>query len=241
MAERKAPAGRSRTRSSKSAGSTQPGSAATSSGSTRPTAKRVAAKPAAKRPTAKSASSTGSRRTAGAKPSGAATAKTKTPTKPKPAAKKAPTKAARPGKAGSNGAQPNVTVDQAKEQARKYKRKAARYRNDPEKTEKLLKDAEEKARKNPGAVSARLQDLTSLMRLVRAYVRKDYREVPWETVALAIGAIAYFVSPIDLIPDFIPVAGYFDDAAVIGFVIASAANDLHNFREWEARQELNAN
>ena len=62
--------------------------------------------------------------------------------------------------------------------------------------------------------------------------------MPWETIALAIGAIAYFVSPVDLIPDFIPVAGYIDDAAVIAFVIASATNELHSFREWEARQHL---
>lgn len=124
------------------------------------------------------------------------------------------------------------------EQAKKYKSKASRYKNDPEQTEKLLKEAEEKARTNPGPISGRVQDLATLMRLVRAYYRKEYRDVPWETIALAIGAIAYFVSPIDLIPDFIPVAGYVDDAAVIAFVITSAANDLYNFREWEALQQI---
>lgn len=155
--------------------------------------------------------------------------KTRTTT---PGRKKAPAKT----KAGQKP--PAVSAAQVEEQAAKYKRKAAGYRNNPEKTEKLLKDAEEKARKNPGPISGRLQDLATLMRLVRAYFRKEYRDVPWETVALAIGAIAYFVSPIDLIPDFIPIAGYLDDAAVIGFVIASAANDLHNFREWEAAKQM---
>jgi uncharacterized membrane protein YkvA (DUF1232 family) len=92
--------------------------------------------------------------------------------------------------------------------------------------------------KNPGPISGQLQDLATLLRLVRAYFSKEYREMPWETIALAIGAIAYFVSPVDLIPDFIPVAGYVDDAAVIALVIASATNDLHNFREWEAQQQL---
>ena len=133
---------------------------------------------------------------------------------------------------------PEVTAEQIEGQAAKYRSKASAYRNDPKKTEKLLKDAEAKARKNPGPISGRLQELATLMRLIRAYMRKDYRDVPWETVALAIGAVVYFVSPIDLIPDFIPVAGYVDDAALIGFVIASAANDLHNFREWEAEQQF---
>ena len=76
----------------------------------------------------------------------------------------------------------------------------------------------------------------TLVRLVRAYVKGEYRDVPWETIALAIGALIYFISPIDAIPDFIPVVGYIDDAAVIGFVIASVYTDLNNFRDWEADQ-----
>ena len=127
---------------------------------------------------------------------------------------------------------------QVEEQTKRFKRKADKYRNDREKTEELLKEAEKKARKNPGPVSAQMQDLATLLRMVRAYFSKEYREMPWETIAMAIGAIAYFVSPVDLIPDLIPVAGYVDDAAVIAFVIASATNDLHNFREWEAQQQL---
>jgi len=133
---------------------------------------------------------------------------------------------------------PAISKAQVEEQADKYKRKADKYRNDPKKTEGLLKEAEQKARKNPGPISGRMQDLATLLRLVRAYFSKEYTDVPWETIALAIGAIAYFVSPVDLIPDFIPVAGYLDDAAVLGFALASAANDLHNFREWEAHQQL---
>lgn len=36
------------------------------------------------------------------------------------------------------------------------------------------------------------------------------------------------------VPDVIPVVGYVDDAAVIGFVVASIYTDLNNFRDWEA-------
>jgi uncharacterized membrane protein YkvA (DUF1232 family) len=133
---------------------------------------------------------------------------------------------------------PTISKAQVEEQTKRYKRRADKYRNDPKKTDELLQNAEKKARKNSGPISAQIQDLATLLRLVRAYISKEYREVPWETIVLAIGAIAYFVSPVDLIPDFIPVAGYVDDAAVIAFVIASAANDLDNFREWEAHQQL---
>jgi len=39
--------------------------------------------------------------------------------------------------------------------------------------------------------------------------------VPWYTRALAIAVAGYALSPIDLIPDFVPVLGYVDDAIVL--------------------------
>ena len=44
--------------------------------------------------------------------------------------------------------------------------------------------------------------------------RRDPR-VPWLVKALAICVVAYAVSPIDLIPDFIPVLGYADDLVIL--------------------------
>jgi uncharacterized membrane protein YkvA (DUF1232 family) len=41
------------------------------------------------------------------------------------------------------------------------------------------------------------------------------RRVPWYVKAMAAGLVAYALSPIDLIPDFIPVLGYLDDLVVI--------------------------
>lgn len=43
---------------------------------------------------------------------------------------------------------------------------------------------------------------------------------PWYVKALAIAVIAYAVSPIDLIPDFIPVLGWLDDLLVLPLGIA---------------------
>lgn len=85
-------------------------------------------------------------------------------------------------------------------------------------------------------MSGSFDEIVTLVRLVRAYVRGEYNDVPWESIALVVGALLYFVSPIDLIPDFVPVAGYVDDAAVIGFVIKSIGNDLREFRDWEDEQ-----
>ncbi|MBR0754801.1 DUF1232 domain-containing protein [Bradyrhizobium jicamae] len=39
--------------------------------------------------------------------------------------------------------------------------------------------------------------------------------VPWYAKALAVAVAAYALSPIDLIPDFIPVVGYIDDLILV--------------------------
>lgn len=41
------------------------------------------------------------------------------------------------------------------------------------------------------------------------------RRTPWYAKALAILIVAYALSPVDLIPDFIPVLGYLDDLVII--------------------------
>ena len=45
---------------------------------------------------------------------------------------------------------------------------------------------------------------------------------PWYAKALVAGIVAYAFSPIDLIPDFVPVLGYLDDLILIPIGIALA-------------------
>jgi len=43
--------------------------------------------------------------------------------------------------------------------------------------------------------------------------------VPWAARAIPVVLVAYLAMPFDVIPDFIPVLGQLDDAAVVGFAI----------------------
>jgi uncharacterized membrane protein YkvA (DUF1232 family) len=47
------------------------------------------------------------------------------------------------------------------------------------------------------------------------YLASRDPRVPWYTKALAIVVAGYALSPIDLIPDFIPVLGYLDDVILV--------------------------
>lgn len=50
---------------------------------------------------------------------------------------------------------------------------------------------------------------------------RDQR-VPWFAKAVAVAVAAYALSPIDLIPDFVPVLGYLDDLLIVPLGVALA-------------------
>ena len=76
----------------------------------------------------------------------------------------------------------------------------------------------------------------AMIRILRAYYRREYRDVPQQSLVTIIGAVIYFVSPTDFIPDWIPVAGYLDDAFVVGLALKSVKDDLDAFMQWEAQR-----
>ena len=108
---------------------------------------------------------------------------------------------------------------------------------DEEKTEKLVNDAEKKfasdsSRFSKGNLKQLLEYIPLFISLVKSYARKEYRNIPLSTIVAVVAMLLYFVSPIDLIPDFIPGVGYIDDAALLAFALYAIRNDLDNYRKW---------
>lgn len=54
------------------------------------------------------------------------------------------------------------------------------------------------------------------------YLAARHPETPWYAKLFVAGVVAYAFSPIDLIPDFVPVLGYLDDLVLIPLGIAVA-------------------
>jgi uncharacterized membrane protein YkvA (DUF1232 family) len=57
-------------------------------------------------------------------------------------------------------------------------------------------------------------------------------------MAAIVAALLYVLSPIDLLPDFIPIVGYVDDALVVAACLALVEQDLINYKEWKKQQAL---
>lgn len=72
-----------------------------------------------------------------------------------------------------------------------------------------------------------------LGRMTKAYAQGHYRTVPWKTMLLIVGAILYFVDPIDFIPDFIPVTGLTDDLGILLWVVSRVSDEIDKFILWE--------
>ena len=62
--------------------------------------------------------------------------------------------------------------------------------------------------------------------------RGVYPHVPWRTAGALAAALAYFISPLDAVPDFIPLTGLLDDAAVLSLVFGAAESDLRRYCVW---------
>lgn len=119
------------------------------------------------------------------------------------------------------------------------RRKAEDYVRDPERTRELLAMALSKAgarRNTHGLLDEIWEYLQVAARLIPASVRGDYTGLSRKSLTLIVAAIIYYVSPIDLIPDFIPIAGLLDDVTVLAFALRSIKGELDAFKDWEARQ-----
>jgi uncharacterized membrane protein YkvA (DUF1232 family) len=86
--------------------------------------------------------------------------------------------------------------------------------------------------KNVDAVSLK-EKLNVLGRLIKAYALGHYRAVPWKTLLIMIAAVIYFINPIDLIPDLIPVLGFTDDVGVLVWVYNAVNFEVDKFIAWE--------
>jgi len=73
--------------------------------------------------------------------------------------------------------------------------------------------------------------------MIREYFRGNYREIPVKTIILITAALIYFVSPADVIPDFLIGIGFVDDGAVIAYVFNSLNEDIESFKTWKEEKD----
>ena len=84
--------------------------------------------------------------------------------------------------------------------------------------------------------SVKSAGLELIYKALQLYYAMDNPNCPMTVKAGIIAALGYFISPIDLIPDFIPVVGFTDDLAAVGAAIVMA----HMYIDDEVKRKARA-
>ena len=100
-----------------------------------------------------------------------------------------------------------------------------------EDADKVMNNADriEKIMSN-GTLSKFLKDVKVYFRMLSDVFSRRYTRVPKGTVAAIVGTLLYVLSPVDVIPDVIPVVGYLDDAAVLALCLKFAKHDVDEYK-----------
>ena len=81
-----------------------------------------------------------------------------------------------------------------------------------------------------------VSNIKLVMRMIQSHLNGTYASFSTKSILMLIFSLVYFITPIDLIPDFIPALGFTDDISVLYFVLQSLASDIENFKQWEKAQ-----
>lgn len=71
------------------------------------------------------------------------------------------------------------------------------------------------------------------IRLVKAYTNGTYRQVETKSLLLGVAVLLYVVTPLDIVPDFIPIIGFADDISLMAWFISAFQEELRKFQTWE--------
>lgn len=136
-----------------------------------------------------------------------------------------------------SNAESKVKKTQESASYKKAKNKAEEYANDPDQLNELLDKASNKANGKKGRLDAVWTQLMACFRLIRAYAKGNYRDIPWSSLVMLVASVIYFVMPVDLIPDFIVGLGLLDDAALLSWTVNALRLEIDAFLEWESNND----
>ncbi len=120
-------------------------------------------------------------------------------------------------------------------------KKATRMSGNASSILNLLKNVFSKIKDmGPGILADELKKkVLTLGSLLKNYAIGTYREVEVKNILVILAALLYFLSPIDLVPDFLPILGFADDVALLSFVFNSIKQEIEKFELWELNKNLN--
>lgn len=138
------------------------------------------------------------------------------------------------GDKGNNHSSTFIESKARRELEKKFE-EARKILGNKEEFERTLQSLEHKAKRIP-MVGNKMSQAFVMLSLLKSYYDKDYRDIPFGTIVSIMSAMIYYLSPVDILPDSIPLVGLTDDAAVIGICWKMVEGDIKDYQKW---RELN--
>ncbi|RDC57416.1 DUF1232 domain-containing protein [Pedobacter chinensis] len=119
---------------------------------------------------------------------------------------------------------------------KKSESRATLILNDKSKASNTIKDALGKAITNKGELEGVWGKMVLLFGVAKDYVNGDYTEIPKRSIVAILGGLIYFLSPLDVVPDFVPILGFIDDIFILNLVYKQVIKDLEKYKAWKDAQ-----
>jgi uncharacterized membrane protein YkvA (DUF1232 family) len=120
---------------------------------------------------------------------------------------------------------------------RLLKNKTSLYFHNPEQLNeeitRLYNDATHEEGKK--SVADMWQKVKELFYMVKDAFNNKYKELPKVKIAIGGAVILYAILPTDLVPDILPVFGFTDDAALLGWFMKQAAKEIKQYEQWRSQ------
>ena len=79
----------------------------------------------------------------------------------------------------------------------------------------------------------KIANIPVFVSMIKSYIKKEYTAFPINTLVSIVALLLYWISPIDLIPDKIPVFGKADDICALTMVLRGVGKDVEAYKAWK--------
>lgn len=86
-----------------------------------------------------------------------------------------------------------------------------------------------------GLFARLFQSFKLLLPLIKDYWKGAYTDVSIKSIVIFLVVLVYIISPLDLIPDYVPGLGQIDDAAILGLSLFFLEKELLKYKAWRDR------
>lgn len=80
--------------------------------------------------------------------------------------------------------------------------------------------------------------IPDILRMLKQWSTGNYKASNKWSLIIPIAILAYVISPLDVIPDFLPFIGFFDDLGLLMIAFSRLNKELGHFYAWEATKQI---